>query len=57
MEYFIDFNRHVIYNDEMYINFLKQRGVLFTAKICQKINSNNELCGGALKEYRYEEHW
>jgi hypothetical protein len=51
MEHFIDFYRHVIYNDESCTNFLKQRGVLPTAKVCQKVNSNNEVCGGALKEY------
>lgn len=46
MEHFIDFCRHVIYNDETCTNFLKQRGVLPTATICQKVNSNNEVCGG-----------
>ncbi|CAI6346966.1 unnamed protein product [Macrosiphum euphorbiae] len=51
MEHFIDFYRHVIYNDEFCTNFLKQRGVLPTAKVCQKVNSNNEACGGALQEY------
>lgn len=46
MEHFIDFYRLVIYNDESCTNFLKQRGVLPTAKVCQKVNSNNEVCGG-----------
>jgi len=44
---FID--RHVIYNDES-CNTLLKRGVLPTAKVCQKVNWNNEVCGGALKE-------
>lgn len=39
MEHFIDFYRHVIYNDESCTNFLKQCGVLPTAKVCQKVNS------------------
>jgi len=52
MEHFIGINyKHVIYNDKSCTNFLKQCSVLPTANVCQKVNSNNEVCGGALKEY------
>ena len=44
------------YNDETCTNFLKQCSIYPTAKVCKKVNSNNEVCGGTLEEYMKNSH-
>jgi len=42
--------RKIIFNDEIYIQFLKDHELLPNTKLCTKLNSVGEQCNGEIKE-------
>jgi len=45
-----DLFRNIIFNDEPYVKFLKERGLLLNLNVCTKLNAVGDVCGGDMKE-------